>query len=336
MENTAIKAEAKSENNSRTTALKAGETLTQFTGTGRPEMHAKGPRTFNDRGSGATGNDFGDLGYIFLSLTECLGTDVRPKEYNIPNQHNIRRSEETNEFPRNNAASRPSKILSGFQSLFSSKSDRSEKSAVQNILNTSRKTNKATETSYGSVSCNQAMQDMNCTDDISLQKDTSFKEKSTFDTSNLFDHSHTLRKETTEITENPLNDLKAELPNGGKLEPSAVASEESFKNSTLSYIDSKFPSKSDVVTHRRPSDKDLLEIAEVLGLKHEELGIRLGLSQSTIERCKGENPHNLKMQGYYILRTWFRKYDASLDELFREMDQCDINTYDLNVKFGTM
>ena len=84
-----------------------------------------------------------------------------------------------------------------------------------------------------------------------------------------------------------------------------------------------------------PSDKDLLDIAEELGCKHEELGIRLGLKQSVIQRHRGTYPNDLKMQGFHVLNSWFvrQRKEASLEKLLNEMDDCDIDTLELRQKF---
>ena len=84
-----------------------------------------------------------------------------------------------------------------------------------------------------------------------------------------------------------------------------------------------------------PSDKDLLDIAEELGCKHEELGIRLGLKLSVIQRIRGTYPNDLKMQGFHVLNSWFvrQRKGASLEKLFNEMDDCDIDTLELRQKF---
>ena len=331
LENTAVKTEARSESKSIITELKAGPAATQFTGRGRTctQMNIKRPEMSRDIHHTSLGNDVFDVGNNFVSFTNSIETDiVRPKEYNIACQQSIGKSAETTELPRNNAESLPSKILSGFKSLLTSKSDRPWKSAEQNISNTSHKTAKeSTEASYDS---NPAVQNTNSTDGT-IQKDTVVR-KSTSDTGK--NSQNTLEEETLDIIEHPPNDLKAELPHVSRLE---LSNENTVQTSTFSFPNGKFSSKNGVVTNKCPSDKELLEIAEVLGLKHEELGIRLGLPQSIIERCRGENVNNLKMQGFHILRTWFRKHkEASLDKLLFEMEECDIDTYDIKLNLGRL
>ena len=332
LKNTAVKTEARSENKSIITELKAGPAATQCTGRGRTctQMNIKRPEISRDIPHTVLGNDVTDMANNFVSFTNSIETDiVRPKEYNIPSQQSIGKSVEATEIPRNNAESLPSKILSGFKSLLTSKSDRPWKSAEQNISNTCHKPAKeSTEASYDS---NPAVKNMNSTDSTSLQKDTVVR-KSTSDIGK--NSQNTLEEETLDIIEHPPNDLKAELPHVSSSEPS---NENTLQTSTFSFPNGKFSSKNGVVPNKRPSDKELLEIAEVLGLKHEELGIRLGLPQSIIERCRGENVNNLKMQGFHILRIWFRKHKgASLDKLLYEMEECDIDTYDIKLTLGRL
>lgn len=293
-----------------------------------PGASAQEVRNITGSENGATRNDF-------ITLSHSLTTDtVRPKEYNNGYSRTNERPVPMNNRSNNNSISLSSRLFSSFQSLFSHKSDKSRFSEQPPVC--LAQDSDPTEISTDiNLAINQVLP---TSPNISVKEDSLSKEKPS-------DHrslsGNTLQQEREDMREDPVQDLKAHLP--GSLKPPAEACENSNHSKSSSSDNNSadslpLPVKSDgSVNYRCPSNKDLLEMAEALGLKHEELGIRLGLRQSTIERYKGENPHNLKMQGYHILKSWFRKNKpASMDHLFDEMDHCDIDTNELRKKFGSL
>lgn len=265
---------------------------------------------------------------------------TRTKEITVSHQKKSDRLMATDSSSRNSSMSVPSKIFSRFQSLFSSNSDSTKlpRNSKTDLKNVDSQTDHGQDTDHS----NQAMQIQAVSLETNVKKELPYNESC-----NLFEPSHnTVEEQNIEVIEYPQNDLKAELPDFARLEPSTELDINSIFNSgsksensfsTDYQVSSKHTRDKDSSSCSKcPSDKDLLEIAEVLGCRHEELGIRLGLTQSMIERLKGENPLNLKMQGFKLLKSWFikKRKQTSLEKLFDEMDQCDIDTYDLRLKFN--
>jgi len=79
------------------------------------------------------------------------------------------------------------------------------------------------------------------------------------------------------------------------------------------------------------SDKELLHLAKHIGIKHEELGLELGLTYSEVQVACASKPGNAVMQGFEILRSWRHKQrrKASLAALVEAMRACGIDTHDI-------
>ena len=266
----------------------------------------------------------------------------------------------------NSSMSVPSRIFSRFQSLFSSVSDSSI--FAENAKTSTKASDNLAQPVENSYHSNQAMHTETCSIKSDMKKDLPSNEHCD-QLSNLFNptalraaktlwsfgHSecsginpaeNTIEEQAVDIIEYPQNDLKAEPPIVALSESSvesdmiSLSSDDSNSGKSNS-VDNKSSSeeengKDSHMDNKRLSDKDLLVIAEEFGSRHEELGIRLGLKHSAIERIQGEYSRNLKMQGFRILKAWFikKRKTASLRKLFDEMDECDIDTYDLRQTFN--
>ena len=286
--------------------------------------------------------------------TECVRPKVyeecvRPKMYNIPNHvGNNNRSRETENISRKSSSSLSAMFFSLFKkgndSLFSSQTNsRKQKLEVEQVDSQTELTNAADQTEFceafyasqqakqthASVSNKQVMQTHKRISERHVNKDFTHNTESSSSNS-LSSYHNTIEEPSTEEFGNPSNDkLKDHLLKTEKSEP-PVAKEAN---------DNDCVSSSSCSMHSPDNEtflKDLLEITEELGCRHEELGIRLGLKHSIIQRHKGEYQHDLKMQGFHVLKSWFfrKKKQASLEILFDEMDQCDIDTSELRQKFN--
>ncbi|NXS62052.1 ANK3 protein, partial [Brachypteracias leptosomus] len=59
---------------------------------------------------------------------------------------------------------------------------------------------------------------------------------------------------------------------------------------------------------RRLTEKQLLQVAQKLGREWQEVGIRcLGLERSRLEQIQEDEPHNVVMQSFQMLREWLRR-----------------------------
>ena len=276
----------------------------------------------------------------------------------------------------NSSMSVPSRIFSRFQSLFSSVSDSSifaenaktSTKASDNLaqpVENSYHSNQAMHTETCSIKsdmkidlprnehCNQSNLPRNehCNQSNNLFNPTALRASKTpwsfghSECSGINPVENTIEEQAVDIIECPQNDLKAEPPVVAlSVESDMISLSSDDSNSgNNNAVDNKSSSeeekgKDSHMDNKHLSDKDLLAIAEEFGSRHEELGIRLGLKQSAIERIQGEYSRNLKMQGFRILKAWFikKRKTASLRKLFDEMDECDIDTYDLRQTFNIL
>lgn len=274
---------------------------------------------------------------------------TRTKEFAASNHPTSQKHYATSRNSVTSSMSGPSRIFSRFQSLFSFNSGSmnsatNSKTAIKTDVKNTTLNQDAAKSSQ-TIQSNQAMQSQAAA--LSTDRRTTLPYGESRNICEPPDG--TVEELATNVVEYPTNDLKATLPGFGRsssveVDITSIISSDSNSGKSSSG-DEMEPAKhrkekggilgERSFSSKRPTDKDLLEIAEALGCRHEELGIRLGLTQSTIERIKGENPFNIKMQGFKILRSWFckKRSFASLEKLFDEMEQCDMGIYDLRMKF---